>query len=43
MKFEQYVPNVHLIPYVKEYLILESETGITNFLLPSTSVVIAIR
>jgi AraC-like DNA-binding protein len=43
MKFEQYTPNVHLAPYVKEYLILESEAGITNLLLPDMSVVIAIR
>lgn len=43
MKFEKFTPNLHLTPYVKEYLILESEAGITNFLLPDTSVVIAIR
>src|SRR2546430_2042166 len=40
---EQYLPCTILQPFVKHFLIIESEQGMENRILPDTSIVMAFR
>lgn len=43
MKIEKYQPGQRLQPFVNHYMIIESETGMQNKILPDTSVIIGFR
>lgn len=43
MKSEQHIPSDLLKPFIKTFLIIESETGSKNLILPDTSMVMAFR
>ncbi|GAB4056351.1 helix-turn-helix domain-containing protein [Spirosoma litoris] len=43
MKTERYLPIERLRPFIKAFLLIESEQGMVNKLLPSTSIVMAFR
>src|SRR6267142_4422226 len=43
MKFEKCFPSVALMPFVREFLIIESDLETGNNLLPDTSIVMAFR
>ena len=43
MKVHTYLPGEHLRPFIKSYLIIESEGGMKNNLVPDTSIVMAFR
>lgn len=43
MKAERYIPSEWLRPYVRTFMVMESDTGMQNRLLPDTSVVMAFR
>ncbi len=43
MKIEHYSPSGSLKPYIKTFMIIESEHGVENRLLPDTSVALAFR
>lgn len=43
MKTERYLPADRLKPFVKAFMLIESEQGMVNKLLPSTSIVMAFR
>lgn len=43
MKTERFLPTDRLRPFVKTFMIIESEQGMVNKLLPGTSIVIAFR
>ena len=43
MKIQKYIPAAPLKPFVKSFMILESERGMENMILPDTSIVLAFR
>jgi len=43
MKFEKFFPSTALMPFVREFLIIESDLETGNNLLPDTSIVMAFR
>lgn len=43
MQIERYQPMDRLKPYVKEYMIIHSESGMQNTILPATSIVLSFR
>ncbi|CAL1519487.1 helix-turn-helix transcriptional regulator [Chitinophaga sp. MM2321] len=43
MKIEQYLPSSLLKPFIKTFMIIESENGMESTILPGTSLVIALR
>jgi len=43
MKMQSFLPTAALQPFVKSYLVVASEDGMTNHILPDTSVVMAFR
>ena len=43
MKPRKYIPTGPLRPFIKSYMIVESETGMENAIIPDTSLVIAFR
>ena len=43
MNMQQYLPADPLKPYIKAYLLIESEGGMTNHILPDTNLVMAFR
>ena len=43
MKMERYLPSAILSPFIKAFLVIESEDGMENSIIPDTSVVMAFR
>ncbi|NML19555.1 helix-turn-helix transcriptional regulator [Pseudoflavitalea sp. G-6-1-2] len=43
MNLYKFSPSISLSPYVREYMIIESENGMNNTLIPDTYLVLAIR
>ncbi len=43
MKIEKYIPADRLKPFIKTFMIIESENGTENRILPDTSIVLAFR
>ena len=43
MQLEKYTPCTVLAPFVKEYILLESEIEIGNYIIPDTTIVMAFR
>ena len=43
MNMQQYLPAAILQPYIKAYLLIESEAGMTNHILPDTNLVMTFR
>lgn len=43
MKLEKYEPCAKLRPFIKDYLIIESDSAVTNTILPGTSLTMAFR
>lgn len=43
MNINRFYPNQRLKPYIREYIIIESETDLSNTLIPDTSLSMAIR
>ncbi|MBM9546853.1 helix-turn-helix transcriptional regulator [Leptospira sp. 201903074] len=43
MKIQSYFPSVHLRPFVQKYLIIESENGIENRILPNPHLVLSFQ
>jgi AraC-like DNA-binding protein len=43
LKVERYIPIDRLKPYVRNFIIIESENGMNNHIIPDTSIVMAFR
>jgi AraC-like DNA-binding protein len=43
LKVERHIPAVRLQPFIKDYLFIESESGMENRILPDTSIVLSVR